>query len=129
MNTPSLAGYAPFSPCTRKRLSSRVFAPPISRPLLDRRGAARGGQGTGLVPGEKRRDLSQGEIQRLAGLAAAPAGHRRQMTPCAGVGEQRARHLEIQRAREFLFRAREILAEIEIDAAIEVDLAARQIQG
>src|ERR1035437_3822839 len=31
------------------------------------------------------------------------------MTPCAGVGEERGRHLEIQRAREFLFGAREIL--------------------
>src|ERR1019366_5113812 len=129
MNTPSLAGYAPFSSCTRKRLSSRVFAPPISRPLLDRRGAARGGQGTGLVPGEKRRDRGQREIQRLAGLAAGAAGYRRQMPPCAGVGEQRARHLEIQRASEFLFGAREILAAIEDDAAIEVGLAARQIPG
>src|SRR5260370_40930109 len=49
------------------------------------------------------------------------------MPPCASVGKQRVGHFEIQRAGEFLFRTREILASKEYDAAIEVGFAARQI--
>ena len=49
------------------------------------------------------------------------------MAPCAGVGAQRIGHLEVQRAGEFVFRARVVLAAIQDDAAIKMGLAARQV--
>jgi len=48
------------------------------------------------------------------------------MAPGAGVGEQRVRHHEIQRARKLLFRTREILPAKQHDAAIKMGLTTRQ---
>src|ERR1035441_6749726 len=87
--------------------------------------AARRRPSAGHVPGEEWRNRGQRKTQRLAGRATGPARYHRQMTPGTRVGAQRSRHLEIQRTGEFLFRAGEILPEIEDDAVIEVGFAAR----
>jgi len=53
--------------------------------------------------------------------------YRRQMAPGAGVGEQRVRHHEIQRARKLLFRTREILRRNSTMPRLKMGLTTRQI--